>query len=50
MAVMVNEHTAFRVYWMPFGGHRDSGLNVGGIDYSMGDMTIERMIVFRHRQ
>lgn len=48
MAVMVNDHTAFRVDWMPFGGHRDSGLNLGGIEYSMRDMTIERMIVFRH--
>jgi len=47
MAVMVNDHTAFRVDWMPFGGHRESGLNLGGIEYSMRDMTIERMIVFR---
>lgn len=47
MAVMVNDHTAFRVDWMPFGGHRDSGLNLGGIEHSMRDMTIERMIVFR---
>ena len=47
MAVMVNDHTAFRVDWMPFGGHRDSGLGLGGIEHSMRDMTIERMIVFR---
>ena len=47
MAVMVNDHTAFRVDWMPFGGHRDSGLNLGGIEHSMRDMTVERMIVFR---
>lgn len=49
MAVMVNDHTAFRVDWMPFGGHRDSGLNLGGIEHSMQDMTIERMMVFRQR-
>ncbi len=49
MAVMVNDHTAFRVDWMPFGGHRDSGLNLGGIEHSMRDMTIERMIVFRQK-
>jgi acyl-CoA reductase-like NAD-dependent aldehyde dehydrogenase len=49
MAVMVNDHTAFRVDWMPFGGHRESGLKLGGIEYSMRDMTIERMIVFRRQ-
>ena len=49
MAVMVNDHTAFRVDWMPFGGHRESGLRLGGIEYSMRDMTIERMIVFRSK-
>ena len=49
MAVMINDHTAFRVDWMPFGGHRDSGLNLGGIEHSMRDMTIERMIVFRQK-
>jgi acyl-CoA reductase-like NAD-dependent aldehyde dehydrogenase len=29
-AVMLNEHTAFRVDWMPFAGLRESGLGVGG--------------------
>jgi acyl-CoA reductase-like NAD-dependent aldehyde dehydrogenase len=29
-AVMVNDHTAFRVDWMPFAGLRESGLGVGG--------------------
>jgi acyl-CoA reductase-like NAD-dependent aldehyde dehydrogenase len=47
MAVMVNDHTAFRVDWMPFGGHRQSGLGLGGIGHSMRDMTIERMTVFK---
>jgi acyl-CoA reductase-like NAD-dependent aldehyde dehydrogenase len=46
-AVMVNDHTAFRVDWMPFGGHRRSGLGRGGIGYSIDDMSIERMLVFR---
>lgn len=36
-AVMVNDHTAFRVDWMPF----------GGIPYSMDDMTEEKLIVFK---
>ncbi len=47
MAVMVNDHTAFRADWMPFGGHRQSGLGRGGIAYTIEDMTIERMVVFR---
>jgi acyl-CoA reductase-like NAD-dependent aldehyde dehydrogenase len=46
-SVMVNDHTAFRVDWMPFGGHRDSGAGIVGIESSMLDMTIERMIIFR---
>lgn len=49
MAVMVNDHSAFRVDWMPFGGHGQSGLGLGGIGYTMRDMTLERMVVFRSR-
>lgn len=44
-AVMVNEHTAFRVDWMPFAGLRQSGLGTGGIPYTLEDMQIEKMIV-----
>ncbi len=47
MAVMVNDHSAFRVDWMPFGGHRQSGLGAGGIGSTMREMTLERMVVFR---
>ncbi len=46
-AVMVNDNTAFRVDWMPFGGRKESGLGVGGIPYSMEDMTYEKMMVLR---
>ncbi|XOV85826.1 MAG: aldehyde dehydrogenase family protein [Pseudomonadota bacterium] len=46
-AVMVNDQTAFRVDWMPFGGRRDSGTGVGGIPYSMEEMTFEKMMVLR---
>jgi len=45
-AVMVNEHTAFRVDWMPFAGRKQSGYGVGGIPYTMRDMTQDKMIVF----
>lgn len=46
-AVMVNDHTAFRVDWMPFGGRRQSGLGMGGIPQTMQDMTVEKMFVVK---
>ncbi|WP_297528410.1 aldehyde dehydrogenase family protein [Thiohalobacter sp.] len=46
-AVMVNDHTAFRVDWMPFAGLRQSGLGVGGIPYTFEDMQIEKLLVVR---
>ncbi len=44
-AVMVNEHTAFRVDWMPFAGLKKSGYGVGGIPHTIRDMQIEKMLV-----
>lgn len=44
--ILINDHTAFRVDWMPFGGHRQSGLGVSGIGYSMQDLTIDKLLVF----
>ena len=44
-AIMVNDHTAFRVDWMPFGGSEQSGLGTGGIGYSIKDMTREKLVV-----
>ncbi|MDF1878608.1 aldehyde dehydrogenase family protein [Sulfurimonas sp. SAG-AH-194-C20] len=46
-AVMVNDHTAFRVDWMPFGGAKKSGLGMGGIHHSMQEMTNEKLMVFK---
>ena len=46
-AVMINDHTAFRVDWMPFAGLRTSGYGTGGIAYTMADMTQEKMTVIR---
>ncbi|NOD85874.1 aldehyde dehydrogenase family protein, partial [Ruegeria sp. HKCCD6119] len=46
-AVMVNDHTAFRVDWMPFAGLGTSGLGVGGIKGTYHDMTVEKMTVIR---
>lgn len=49
-AVMVNDHTAFRVDWMPFAGLRSSGLGVGGIPYTYHEMQIEKMAVIRSKE
>lgn len=43
--VLVNEHTAFRVDWMPFAGLKQSGLATGGIPFTMRDMQIEKMLI-----
>lgn len=48
-AVMINDHTAFRVDWMPFAGLRHSGLGVGGIPHTFDDMQIEKMAVIRSK-
>ncbi len=45
--VMVNDHTAFRVDWMPFGGAKASGLGMGGIHHSMDEMSNEKMMVIK---
>ena len=45
-AVMINDHTAFRVDWMPFAGLKESGYGTGGIPYTYRDMQIEKMAVF----
>jgi acyl-CoA reductase-like NAD-dependent aldehyde dehydrogenase len=47
--VMINDHTAFRVDWMPFGGRKASGLGVGGILPTMMEMTEEKMLLFRSK-
>lgn len=46
-AVMVNDHTAFRVDWMPFAGLKHSGYGVGGIPHTIRDMQIEKMLVVK---
>lgn len=46
-AVMVNDHTAFRVDWMPFAGLKQSGLGIGGIPHTFHDMQIEKMLVIK---
>lgn len=49
-AIMLNDHTAFRVDGMPFAGLKHSGFGVGGIPHSMNDMQVEKMLVLRSDQ
>ena len=46
-AVLVNDHTAFRTDWMPFAGRHESGYGIGGIPYTMREMTVDKMLVFK---
>jgi acyl-CoA reductase-like NAD-dependent aldehyde dehydrogenase len=46
-AVMINDHTAFRVDWMPFGGRDSSGIGMGGIPYTIHEMTREKLMVIK---
>lgn len=47
VAPVINDQTAFRVDWMPFGGRDESGIGTGGIPYSMREMTREKLIVMK---
>jgi acyl-CoA reductase-like NAD-dependent aldehyde dehydrogenase len=46
-SVLVNDHTAFRVDWMPFSGRGTSGLGIGGIPQAIQAMQLEKMVVLR---
>jgi acyl-CoA reductase-like NAD-dependent aldehyde dehydrogenase len=46
-SVMVNDHTAFRTDWMPFAGRKHSGYGIGGIGWTMHELTQHKMVVFR---
>jgi acyl-CoA reductase-like NAD-dependent aldehyde dehydrogenase len=48
-AVMINDNTAFRVDWMPFGGRDASGLGMGGISYTINEMTREKLTIFKSK-
>tara|TARA_A100001037_G_scaffold305697_1_gene346842 strand:+ start:15562 stop:17019 length:1458 start_codon:yes stop_codon:yes gene_type:complete len=48
-AVMINDHTAFRVDWMPFAGLKQSGQGIGGIHHTMQEMQIEKMMVINSK-
>jgi acyl-CoA reductase-like NAD-dependent aldehyde dehydrogenase len=45
--VLINDHTAFRTDWMPFAGRKHSGYGIGGIGWTMHELTQHKMIVLR---
>ena len=45
--VLVNDHTAFRIDSMPFGGRRASGLGVGGLSYGTRELLHAKLLVLR---
>ncbi|HYX33756.1 MAG TPA: aldehyde dehydrogenase family protein [Oligoflexus sp.] len=45
--VLINDHTAFRADWMPFGGRKESGLGVGGILPSMMELSREKLVIIK---
>lgn len=46
-AVLINESTAFRVDWMPFGGLKHSGLGTGGVIHSIKEMSYEKIVIMK---
>lgn len=42
--VMINDHPAYRVDWMPFGGRKASGIGMGGVRYAAEEMSLLKII------
>jgi len=45
--VLINDHTAFRADWMPFGGRKESGQGMGGIQPSMMELSREKLVIMK---
>ncbi|HXH73497.1 MAG TPA: aldehyde dehydrogenase family protein [Bacteriovoracaceae bacterium] len=48
MTIVINDHNAYRVDWMPFGGHKLSGLGMGGVKYSVEEMTRLKQVIIKY--
>ena len=48
MTFVINNHTAFRVDQMPFGGHGMSGYGMGGVKYMIEEMTRLKQVIIKH--
>ncbi len=46
MNLMINDHTAWRVDAMAFGGHRQSGLGMGGVKWAVSEQTRLKQIIY----
>ncbi len=44
-SVIVNDHSAYRADWIPFGGRRASGFGLGGIVNTMHDLVQNKLMV-----
>lgn len=44
-AVIVNDHSAFRVDWMPFGGRERAGFGMGGVRESCLELSRPKLVV-----
>jgi acyl-CoA reductase-like NAD-dependent aldehyde dehydrogenase len=47
MTMVVNNHNAFRVDWMPFGAHGRAGLGMGGVKYAIEEMSRLKQIILK---
>jgi acyl-CoA reductase-like NAD-dependent aldehyde dehydrogenase len=47
MTLVINNHNALRTDWMPFGGHKLSGLGMGGVRYEMEEMTRIKQVIIK---
>lgn len=45
MSLIINDHTAWRVDAMAFGGHRLSGLGMGGVKWAVSEQTRLKQII-----
>lgn len=45
--VLINDHTAFRTDWMPFAGLKHSGYGIGGIPWTMRELSYEKMVILK---
>lgn len=47
MTLVINNHNAFRVDQMPFGGHKESGLGMGGVKYALEELTTIKQVIIK---
>jgi len=47
MTMVINDHNAYRVDWMPFAGYRQSGLGMGGVKYMINEMVQLKQVIIK---